>query len=105
MQFERRAGVRLHDQDVYVSTVGGVKLSEPGADLAIALAILSAVSDRPLAHDLAAFGELSLAGEIRAVTSGGQRVAEAKRLGYSRIIDSEVGTLAEAQRSAVEAGA
>lgn len=98
---ERRAGVRLHDQDVYVSTVGGVKLSEPGADLAIALAIISAASDRPLDHDLAAFGELSLAGEVRPVTSGAQRIAEAKRLGYSRIIDSGAGTLAEARRSAI----
>ncbi|MFC5338979.1 DNA repair protein RadA [Leucobacter denitrificans] len=96
---ERRAGLRLHDQDVYVSTVGGVKLSEPGADLAIALAVLSAVSDRALAHDLVAFGELSLAGEIRPVSSGTQRIAEARRLGYSSIIDSSVGTLAEARRS------
>ncbi|MGO3147070.1 MAG: DNA repair protein RadA [Leucobacter sp.] len=99
---ERRAGVRLHDQDVYVSTVGGVKLGEPGADLAIALAIVSAVSDQALAHDLAAFGELSLAGEIRPVASSAQRVAEAKRLGYTRIIDSGASTLQEARRSAIE---
>lgn len=100
---ERRAGVRLHDQDVYVSTVGGVRLGEPAADLAIALAIISAVTDTPLPHDLAVFGELSLAGEIRAVTSGPQRVSEATRLGYTRIIDSESGTLQEARRSVVDA--
>ena len=99
---ERRAGVRLHDQDVYVSTVGGVRLSEPAADLAIALAVISAVMETPLPHDLAAFGELSLAGEIRAVTSGAQRVSEATRLGYTRIVDSEVGTLQEARRSTID---
>ena len=99
---ERRAGIRLHDQDVYVSTVGGVRLWEPAADLAIALAVISAAMDRPLAHDLAAFGEISLAGEIRPVASGAQRVNEAKRLGYTRILDSETGTLREARKAAVE---
>lgn len=99
---ERRAGVRLHDQDVYVSTVGGVKLAEPAADLAIGLAVISAATDRPLPHELVAFGELSLAGEIRAVTSEAQRVNEATRLGYTRIVDSEAGTLQEARRSTIE---
>ncbi|MBC9945054.1 DNA repair protein RadA [Leucobacter sp. cx-328] len=97
---ERRAGVRLHDQDVYVSTVGGVRLVEPAADLAIALAIVSAATDTPLSHELAAFGELSLAGEIRPVTSGTQRANEASRLGYTRIIDASAGNLAEARRLA-----
>ncbi len=68
---ERRVGVRLHDKDVYVSTVGGVRLVEPAADLAIALAVISAVADKPLPHNLAAIGELSLAGEIRPVVGGG----------------------------------
>ncbi|GAA1582582.1 DNA repair protein RadA [Leucobacter aridicollis] len=99
---ERRARVRLHDQDVYVSTVGGVKLTEPAADLAIALAVISAVADTPLALEFAAFGEISLAGEIRAVTSGPQRLAEAERLGYTRIVDSRAETLAEARRVAIE---
>lgn len=98
---ERRAGLRLHDQDVYVSTVGGVKLAEPGADLAIALAVISAATDRPLAHDLSAFGEISLAGEIRPVTSGAQRANEAKRLGYTRILDAATGTIGEAKRAAI----
>ena len=99
---ERRVGVRLHDKDVYVSTVGGVRLVEPAADLAIALAVISAVADRPLPHDLAAIGELSLAGEIRPVIGGPQRAGEARRLGYRRLIDSEVGTLRQAQRIALE---
>ncbi len=97
---ERRMGARLHDQDVYVSTVGGVKLTEPAADLAIALAVLSAVTDRPLPHDLAAFGEISLAGEVRPVASGGQRAQEATRLGYVRLIDAGQETLQQARTGA-----
>lgn len=100
---ERRAGVRLHDQDVYVSTVGGVKLTEPGADLAIALAVLSAALDTPLAHNLAAFGEISLAGEVRPASSSAQRVSEASRLGYTLIVDASAGTLGEARQIAFPA--
>ena len=97
---ERRVGARIHDQDVYVSTVGGVRLVEPAADLAIALAVLSAISDRPLPHDLAAFGEISLAGEVRPVMAGGQRAGEASRLGYARTVDARSGTLDQARKDA-----
>jgi DNA repair protein RadA/Sms len=90
---ERRAGMRVGELDVYVSTVGGVKLSEPAADLAIAIAIASAVADKPVAHNLAAFGEISLAGEIRKVTNDKARANEAKRLGFTRTVDSNVGDL------------
>ena len=87
---ERRAGLRVGEMDVYVSTVGGVKLTEPAADLAIALAIASAVSDKPIAHNLAAFGEISLAGEVRKVSNGKLRENEASRLGFVRTVDSGV---------------
>jgi DNA repair protein RadA/Sms len=90
---ERRAGLRLSDMDVYVSTVGGVKLTEPASDLAIALAIASAVQDKPIAHNLVAFGEISLAGEIRKVSNGKVRANEANRLGFVRSVDSGVGDL------------
>jgi DNA repair protein RadA/Sms len=90
---ERRAGLRLSDVDVYVSTVGGVKLTEPASDLAIALAIASAVQDKPIAHNLVAFGEISLAGEIRKVSNGKVRASEANRLGFVRSVDSGVGDL------------
>ena len=90
---ERRAGLRLGDSDVYVSTVGGVRLTEPAADLAIALAIASAVQDKPIAHNLVAFGEISLAGEIRKVSNGKIRANEATRLGFIRSVDAEVGDL------------
>ncbi|MFM6973960.1 MAG: S16 family serine protease, partial [Agromyces sp.] len=91
---ERHAGLSgLSDHDIYVATVGGVQLREPGADLAIALAIGSARSDDPIPHDVAAFGEISLAGEVRPVTASNQRLAEGKRLGFTTSIDSSVGTV------------
>lgn len=91
---EKRARMRgLGEHDIYVSTVGGVSLREPGADLAIALAIGSALSDSPIPHDVAAFGEISLAGEVRPVNAAKQRAAEGGRLGYATIIDSSVGSV------------
>ncbi len=97
---ERRAGMKLSEHDVYVSTVGGIRLTEPGADLAIALAIASAFSDRAFPATLAAVGEISLAGEIRPVSQAKQRVAEAKRLGFTTVLDAELGHLREAMRKA-----
>jgi len=85
---EKRAGIRVSDQDVYVSTVGGVRLVEPAADLAIALAVASAVTGRATPKGLAAIGELSLAGEVRAVTAHEQRRSEANRVGYRSVIDT-----------------
>lgn len=77
-----RAGVKLSDQDIYVNVVGGVKLKEPAADLAVATAIASARSKQPLAKDLCVFGEVGLSGEIRKVSQTSAREQEAKRLGY-----------------------
>ncbi|MFV0319495.1 MAG: magnesium chelatase domain-containing protein, partial [Microbacterium sp.] len=90
---ERRAGIRVSDHDVYVSTVGGVRLSEPAADLAIAIAVATAVLDRPLPTGTAAIGELTLAGEVRPVTQAAQRRTEADRLGYRNVVDSFADTL------------
>jgi DNA repair protein RadA/Sms len=90
---ERRAGISLSDKDVYVSTVGGMKIIEPAADLAIAIAIASAVSDKPVAKSVAAFGEISLSGEIRGVSNPAQRSNEATRLGHKAIVDSSSGQL------------
>ncbi|MEB4614359.1 DNA repair protein RadA [Leucobacter sp. M11] len=94
---ERRLGLKIGADDVYVSTVGGVKLTEPAADLAIALALASAVADRPLPHTLAAFGEISLAGEIRPVTAESHRRGEATRMGFSRVVDASSETLQAAK--------
>jgi DNA repair protein RadA/Sms len=80
---DRRAGAKLANRDVYVSTVGGVKLTEPACDLAVALAVAGAALDRPLAAGTVAIGEVGLAGEVRTVVGVGRRLAEAARLGFS----------------------
>lgn len=79
---ERRAGLHLGTHDVYVSVAGGLRIQEPAADLGIALAIASSFRNRPLPADAAAFGELGLSGEIRAVNAASRRIAEANKLGY-----------------------
>lgn len=83
---ERRADVVLHDRDVYASTVGGVRLSEPALDLALCLAIASSRTDRPAARDLVALGEVGLAGELRLVSQTERRLIEAARLGMRRAV-------------------
>ncbi|MBB2892928.1 DNA repair protein RadA [Flexivirga oryzae] len=83
---DRRAGVRLRDDDCYVSTVGGAKLSEPAADLAIALALASAKDGCPLPPGTLAVGEVGLAGDVRAVGGVPRRLAEAARIGFKRAI-------------------
>ncbi|MDR0959664.1 MAG: DNA repair protein RadA [Propionibacteriaceae bacterium] len=81
-----RAGIRLHLMDAYAATVGGARVHEPAADLALALAVASAVLDRPLPSGLVALGEIGLAGEIRRVNGVERRVAEAARLGATTAI-------------------
>jgi DNA repair protein RadA/Sms len=102
---EKRCSLKLSDADVYVSTVGGIRLTEPAADLAIALAIASAVREKALPATLAAVGEISLAGEIRPVTAARIRAAEAKRLGYTEVLDGDAGTLNAVVASAFARGA
>ncbi len=83
---ERHGGVKLGKQDIYTATVGGVKLTEPSADLAIALAVASSSSDTPLPSNLVAIGEVGLAGEVRRVTGVQRRLAEAHRLGFTHAL-------------------
>jgi DNA repair protein RadA/Sms len=78
---ERRAGVRVSDRDVYVSSVGGVRLTEPAVDLALCCAVASSQLDRPVSGGLVAIGEVGLAGEVRLVAQTERRLAEAARLG------------------------
>ncbi len=80
---EKRAGLHFADKDVFVNVVGGVRLDEPGADLAIALALVSSLREIPLASALVAFGEVGLAGEVRAVDMVRQRVTEASKFGFT----------------------
>ncbi len=79
---ERRGGVKLADADVFAASVGGVRIGEPAADLALALAIASAAKDRALPEGVVALGEVGLSGEIRRVGGAGRRLAEAARQGY-----------------------
>ncbi len=86
---ERRAGLHLATHDIYVSVAGGLRVAEPAADLGIALAITSSFRNRAVPNDSAAFGELGLSGELRRVSGAARRVAEAHKLGYSRIWSPE----------------
>ncbi len=83
---QQRAGCLLHKDDSYVATVGGVKLSEPATDLAVALAVASAKAKKPLPQRLIAFGEVGLAGEVRPVPGINQRIQEAHRLGFTHAV-------------------
>lgn len=87
---ERRIGIRLSDNDVYVSTVGGVRLVEPAADLAILLALASTHRSVPIKPATVAFGEVSLVGDIRHVTAEQQRLTEAARLGFDHALTPEM---------------
>jgi DNA repair protein RadA/Sms len=82
----KRVGLRLFDQDVFVNVVGGLRISEPAADLALALAIASSFQNRPLPADMAAVGEVGLSGEIRTVSHLSRRLNEAAKLGFRRCI-------------------
>ena len=82
----KRVGLRLFDQDVFVNVVGGLRISEPAADLALALAIASSFQNRSLPPDMAAVGEVGLSGEIRTVSHLSRRLNEAAKLGFSRCI-------------------
>ncbi|QEW01881.1 DNA repair protein RadA [Microbacterium lushaniae] len=95
---ERRAHVKVSDKDVYVSTVGGVRLVEPAADLAIAIAVANAVRDHTISHRTVAIGELTLTGEIRPVTQSAQRAGEASRLGYHTVLDASSRSIDRALR-------
>ncbi|HEC12194.1 MAG TPA: DNA repair protein RadA [Acidiferrobacteraceae bacterium] len=82
----RHGGVALNDQDVFVNAVGGVRVSEPAADLAILAAVVSSLRDQPIAEGLVIFGEVGLAGEVRPVQRGQDRLREAAKLGFKRAV-------------------
>ncbi len=82
----RHAGIPCFDQDVFVNAVGGVKITEPGADLAILLAVVSSLKNKPLAEKMIVIGEVGLAGEIRPVQRGQERLKEAAKLGFKQAI-------------------
>lgn len=82
----RHGGIATHSSDIFVNVVGGVRVLEPAADLAALLAAVSSIRDRPLARDLVVFGEVGLAGEIRPVAYGAERLREAAKVGFRRAL-------------------
>jgi len=82
----RHAGVACFDQDVFINAVGGVRISEPAVDLAVLLAIVSSLKNKPLHNKLIVFGEVGLAGEVRPVQRGQERLREAAKLGFTHAI-------------------
>jgi DNA repair protein RadA/Sms len=82
----RRVGVRLSEQDVFANVVGGLRIEEPAADLAMAVALASSVRDQPVPADLTIVGEVGLSGEVRSVSQIEARLGEAARLGFERVI-------------------
>lgn len=89
---EKRGGLRFGNTDVYLNVIGGLRLDEPAADLAVAIAVASAAQDRPVSDTLAAIGELGLTGEIRAVNQLNQRLSEIRRLGFTQCLIPRSGT-------------
>jgi DNA repair protein RadA/Sms len=82
----RHAGIAMYDQDVFVNVVGGVRVAETAADLAVVIATVSSLRDKPLGRDLVVFGEVGLAGEVRPVQRGQERIREAAKLGFKRAL-------------------
>lgn len=83
---QKRAGVNLSNQDIYVNIIGGLTLKEPALDLAVCLAILSAFKNKAVPSDFVSFGEVGLSGEIRSVGNSEKRLAEAEKLGFKNVI-------------------
>lgn len=83
---EKRVGLRLYDQDVYLNVAGGMTLSEPAADLPLCMAVASSFRDKVLPQDAVVFGEVGLAGEVRAVAHAERRLVECARLGFSKVL-------------------
>lgn len=82
----RHAGVATYDRDVFINVAGGVRITETAADLAIVAATMSSMTDRPAGRDLVVFGEIGLAGEVRPVQRGQDRIREAAKLGFKRVL-------------------
>jgi len=99
---ERRLRVRLSDREVFAATVGGMRINEPAADLAVALAVASAAQGRPLRPNTVVLGEVGLAGDVRRVSGVGRRLAEAARLGYTRaLVPPDAGRVPDGIRATV----
>lgn len=83
---QKRVGLGLANQDIYANVVGGIRIGEPAADLAVAMAVASSFKDQTIDPELVAIGEVGLGGELRAVSQIERRLSEAQRLGFSKAI-------------------
>lgn len=83
---EKRLGYRLYEYDVFVNVMGGIKIKDPGLDLAVVLSIISSLRSQPIPEGIVAIGEVGLIGDVRSVTMMDQRIKEAKRTGFKQII-------------------
>jgi DNA repair protein RadA/Sms len=99
---ERRAGLSFAGMDVYVSVVGGLRIVEPAVDLPLALALASALKDKPVPLNVAAFGELGLTGQVRPVAQAASRLREATRLGMQRVMGAAPASMAPTAEPALE---
>jgi DNA repair protein RadA/Sms len=98
----RHAGLALFDQDVYVNVVGGVRITETAADLAVIMAAISSFRSRPLDIETVTFGEIGLAGEIRPVPNGQERLQEAAKHGFKRAIVPQANAPKKGQKTEIE---
>ncbi len=101
---ERKADVHVLDRDVFVSIAGGARVDERATDLGLALAVVSSLREKPVSPELVAFGEIGLAGEVRAVPRPAPRLAEARKMGYSRVVlpKGNAERLTSAERDALD---
>jgi DNA repair protein RadA/Sms len=100
---QKRCGLNLSDQDVYVNIAGGFKVNEYAVDLAVCLAIVSSIKDTPLKGKTVAFGEVGLSGEVRNVSHQDKRIKEARKLGYTNVVSPpKTKSVREALREALQ---
>jgi len=99
---EKNIGLQVQSQDAYLNVVGGIQINEPASDLAIAIAIVSSFRNVPVPSDMAIFGEIGLGGEVRGVTHGEMRIAEAARLGFKRCLVPKSNIIKKGKRKDIE---
>lgn len=87
---ERRTKLNLSDKDIYINIVGGIKIQDPAADLAVCLAIGSASKGLKLSSDAVVYGEVGLSGEVRHVPYAEKRISEAKKLGFEKVVGPRI---------------
>ena len=99
---EKRIGLNLSKQDVYVNVIGGVDVDEPAADLGVALAVATCARDVVVSHDTVIVGEVGLSGEIRAVNNLDKRIKEAQKLGFTKIVIPEANNVKQSDFDGIQ---